>query len=249
MAPVDFEVWLNHFEHHAHQSRCIPHRLAGRMTPDERRLISSSIATFQLGEQSEGHTLLQAATQFGSARKMPSLGRIFELLILEERRHAALLRAFMEDNDIALKRTDWTDRVFRRVRRLAGLETYLHVLITAELIGIVYYRALERATACQRLKALCRVLVSDELAHVGFEAQLLLSLRASRTARMQNLMRVSHRAFFMVTAYVVWLTHRSMLRRTGYSALSFLSVCLSQYAFYLEAVPAPCRSTQPSSSH
>jgi hypothetical protein len=241
MAPVDFEVWLNHFEYHAQHSRRVPHGMSGRLTPDERRLISSSIATFQLGEQSEGGTLLQAATQFGSARHIPSLGRMFELLILEERRHAALLRAFMEDNDIALKRADWTDRVFRRVRRLAGLEIYLHVLITAELIGIVYYRALERATACQRLKALCRVLVSDELAHVGFESQMLLSFRASRTARMRILMRVAHRAFFTVTAYVVWLTHRSMLRRTGYTTLSFLSVCLSQYAFYLEPVAA-CRS-------
>jgi len=242
MAPVDFEVWLNHFEYHAHHSRSVPHGLSDRLTPDERRLISSSIATFQLGEQSEGHTLLRAAKQFGFARQMPSLGRIFELLILEERRHAAFLRAFMEDNNIALKRTDWTDRVFRRLRRLAGLEIYLHVLITAELIGIVYYRALERVTACQRLKALCRVLVSDELAHVGFESQMLLSLRASRTARMQTLMRVSHRAFFTVTAYVVWLTHRAMLRRTGYTTLSFLSVCRSQYAFYLEPVPAACRS-------
>jgi hypothetical protein len=43
-----------------------------------------------------------------------------------------------------------------------------------------------------------------------------------------------HRTFFAITAAVVWFTHRSVLRRAGYSARSFLRSCLAQYAFYLE---------------
>jgi hypothetical protein len=88
----------------------------------------------------------------------------------------------MESQGIPLKRHDWTDQVFRHLRRLAGFELYLCVLITAELIGNVYYRALEVATGCQRLKVLCRTLVADELAHVGFESQLLLALHAQKRA-------------------------------------------------------------------
>ena len=34
-------------------------------------------------------------------------------------------------------------------------------------------------TDCVRLRALCRIIVSDELAHVGFESQLLLSMQAA----------------------------------------------------------------------
>lgn len=181
MLPVDFEIWLNHFEHQARHPRCVS-GLQDLLRPDERRLIAGSIATFQLGEQSEGRALLRAAQRFAEAGQIPALPRIFELFVREEQGHAALLRAFMEDNHIALKSSDWTDRVFRRVRRLAGLELYLHVLISAELIGIVFYRALEAATGCRRLRLLCRVLVSDELAHVGFESQLLLALRTSRAA-------------------------------------------------------------------
>jgi hypothetical protein len=149
----------------------------------------------------------------------------------------------MQEHHIAPKSTDWTDRVFRRVRRLAGLELSLYVLISAELIGIVYYRALEAATDCRRLVMLCRTLVSDELAHVGFESQLLLALRAGRTAPVQILMRSAHRAFFAGTVGVVWLTHRSVLRRAGYGARSFLCTCLSQYAFYLEPVNVTLAST------
>jgi hypothetical protein len=50
------------------------------------------------------------------------------------------------------------------------------------------------------------------------------------------LIRLAHRAFFAGTASVVWLTHRSVLRKGGYRALRFLRVCLSQHAFYLEPV-------------
>ncbi len=243
MSEGDFEIWLNHFEHHARHPCGVPPGLSDRLTPDERRLIAHSIATFQLGEQSEGHTLLQAAQRFATARRTPALIRIVELLIREEQRHAALLRTFMDEHHIAPKRTDWTDRVFRRARRLAGLELYLYVLISAELIGIVYYRALEAATDCQRLGVLCRTLVSDELAHVGFESQLLFALRAGRPAPVQTLMRLAHRAFFVSAAGVVWLTHRSVLRGAGYGARSFLRVCLSQYAFYLEPVNVALAST------
>jgi len=243
MSPVDFEIWLNHFEHHAQHPRCIPHGLSDLLRPDERRLIANSIATFQLGEQSEGCTLLRAAQRFAHGRRIPALVRVVELFIREEQHHAELLRAFMRDHRIALKSTDWTDRVFRRIRRLAGLELYLYVLISAELVGIVYYRALEAATDCRRLMALCRGLVSDELAHVGFESQLLLALRAGRPAPVQALMRLAHRVFISGTVGIVWLTHRSVLRQGGYGVRSFLRACLSQYAFYLEPVNATLAST------
>ncbi len=236
MSLVDFEIWLNHFEHHAGHPRGVPTGLADELTPDERRLIADSIATFQLGEQSEGGTLLRAAERFAKERGAPSIVRITALFIREEQRHAALLLAFMADHRIARRNGDWTDAVFRFARRLAGLELHLHVLICAELIGIVYYRALEAATECGRLKGLCRILVSDELAHVGFESQLLLAMRAGRSTPLQILARLAHRALITASAGVVWMTHRQVLRQGGYAAHSFLRACLSQYAFYLQPV-------------
>jgi hypothetical protein len=244
MSPVDFEIWLNHFEHHAQHPRCVPHGLSDLLRTDERQRISRSIATFQLGEQSEGRTLLRAAQRFAHARRIPAFVRIVELFIREEQRHATLLRVFMEDHHIALKRTDWTDRVFRLVRQFAGLELYLYILISAEMIGIVYYRALEAATGCQRLIVLCRSLVSDELAHVGFESQLLLALRTGRAAPVQALIRLVHRALFAGAASIVWLTHGSVLRLGGYGARNFLRTCLSQYDFHLEPVKVAVASAK-----
>jgi len=236
MCPDDLKIWLNHFEYHAGHPRRIPDGLEDVLRPEERPLIARSIAAFQLGEQSEGVTLLHAAQRFSQHHQLPALVRIVELFVREEQQHAMLLRAFMDDHGIPLKRRDWTDQVFRRLRRLAGFELYLCVLITAELIGNVYYRALAAATGCQRLKVLCRTLVADELAHVAFESQLLLALRTVRPGWARALTRSMHRGFFAVTASVVWLTHRSLLRHCGYDARSFLRLCLAQYAFYLAPV-------------
>src|SRR5258707_11158620 len=215
MGPGNLEIWSNHFEYHALHPRCVPDGLSDVLRRDERELIASSIATFQLGEQSEGRTLLRAVERFAQEKQVPHLPRIIELLIQEEQRHAALLRAFMQDHRMPLKSTDWTDRIFRLIRRLAGLRLHVGVLICAELIGNVYYRALESVTDCERLQVLCRTIVSDELAHVGFESQLLFTLRAGRAARLWALTGPVHRIFFASAAAVVWLTHRSVLGRAG----------------------------------
>jgi len=243
MGPGELEIWSNHFEYHALHPRCVPHGLSDVLKSDERELIANSIATFQLGEQSEGRTLLRAAERF-RAGPLPQLPRLIELLIREEQHHASLLWAFMRDHRIPRKTTDWTDRIFRLVRRLAGLRLHICVLICAELIGNVYYRALESATDCERLQVLCRTIVSGELAHVGFESQLLFALRAGWAAQLWALTRPAHRIFFAATAAVVWLTHRSVLRRAGHSRRSFLRACLAQYAFYLEPTGVPANSRQ-----
>src|SRR5262249_17987706 len=147
-----------------------------------------------------------------------------------ERRHGDLLREFMTDHCMRVRNHAPTDLLFRAIRKLAGFELYLHVLVTAELIGSVYYRALETATGCQRLKILCRTLVADELAHIGFESELLRELSDRRSALPRGCMRIAHRAFFTGAALTVWMAHHAILRRVGYDAGTFLRVCRAQYA-------------------
>ena len=231
---TNLRVWLNHFEYHAEQPRGASGGSRSALDPEERRLIARSIATFQLGEQSDGSGLLRAACRFAAAHHDELLPRITELFIREEQRHARLLREFMDEHGIRAKCGHWSNAIFRRVRRLAGFELYLHVLITAELIGNVYYHALEAATGCQRLKVLCRTLIADELAHVGYESELILELRAHKPAALRTLIRWAHRSFFCGAACAVWASHRAVLRRAGYTVGGFLRACRSQYAFHLD---------------
>ena len=237
MSSIDLEIWRNHFEHHVRNPTGVP-RDADLLALEERRLIARSIAIFQRTERSKGRTLLRTARRFAQERGVPMLLPVIGLLIREERRHAALLRAFMDDHDIALARSRRRDRLLRLVGLVAGLEIYLHVLICAELIGIQYCRALGAATRCRRLAALTRVLASDELAHVGFELQLAVALREHRAAPLQGLQRWAHHAYFVAAVGVAWMSHRPVLRQAGYDAHSFLRACRGQYAFYLGPVSA-----------
>ena len=230
----NLKVWLNHFEYHSEHPRRMPEGIPNVLTVEERQLIAPSIATFQLGEQSSGSNLLRAAYRFAHEHAAPEVARITELLIREEQQHAVLLKGFMAEHAIPTRRSHWTDRVFRRIRKRAELEFALAVLLSAELIGNVCYRALESATGCQKLRLLCRMLVADELAHVGFESDLLLSMRAERAAPVRIAQDLAHRTFLMCTAVVVWTTHRAVLKQSGYGLVGFLRACGAQYRFYLQ---------------
>ncbi len=228
------QIWRNHFEYHALHPRRLPQALSNHLSASERHVIARSIATFQLGEQSGGTHLLGAAYRFAEQHDAAEIARITELLIREEQQHAALLLSFMNEHGIARRPSDWTDRIFRRLRRLAGLELAVSVLVVAELIGIVYYRALEQATGCQKLRRLCRLLVADELAHVGYESDLLQAMRARRGALARASLEAAQRSLFAAASLAVWITHRRVLLRGGLRLGSFLSACQGQYRFHLQ---------------
>ena len=230
---ADLQIWLNHFEYHAHKPRPLRGDLAAALTPAERRAIGTSLAGFQLGEQSDGARLLRKARQFAQRHALAQLPPIIELLIAEEQRHAALLGEFLDAHALGRRRGDLLASLFRRLRRLGGFEMTLGVLLCAELVGIVYYRALENATRCRQLQALCRTLLTDEHAHVGFESALLLASQARCSPMLAWARRHAHRGLFVGTALAAWFGHARVLRRAGYGLWSFLRACRAQYDFYL----------------
>jgi hypothetical protein len=234
---TDLKVWLDHFEYHATHRCALPASRNEKLTSHERRLIGDSIATFQLGEQSEGRSLQRAAERYEREHNVVPLARIVSLLIAEEQHHAALLGMFMDAHGIPRKHSDWTDHAFRLLRRLAGFELYLCVLVTAELVGKVYYRALEAATGSHQLQTLCRLLVADELAHVGFETDLLREMLEKKTPVARRLQAAAMRVFFTGASLVVWLEHKHVLRSAGYHLSTFMRACAAQYSFYLEPPP------------
>jgi rubrerythrin len=240
----DLPVWLAHFRAQAAHPRQLPATLDDTLTSRERRLIAASIATFQLGESSAGAQLRRAVRRYCQARQDDTYAEIFDLFIAEEQRHASLLREFMQDHGIALCERAFTDEAFRALRRLGGLEARLRILVSAELVGIVYYRALEVVTDCRRLQILCRSLVADELAHVAFESQLLLALKGEKGGCTKFLLGAWEQGLLTGAALVVWAMHRRVLKSAGYGPLLFLRDCRAQYCFYLQWPAAPRSNRQ-----
>jgi rubrerythrin len=234
----DWIYWLIEFESRA--PRLVVERVPrdSVLTSEERARIADSIGTFQLGEQSEGRTLLRFAREFGARNECPALGRITELFIREEQHHAAQLREFMLAHGITLKERNWTDSIFRQIRRLAGFETAVTILVTAEMVGFVYYRALGRATQNLYLRTICRRMCADEAIHLRYEAQLLRTLRGQRPRWRRAAVEMAHRALLVVAARVVFREHRGVLEFAGHDAKSFRRDCASLYRTVLATRPS-----------
>jgi hypothetical protein len=225
----DWNYWLEIFE--ARVPRLVIHRQqpADRLDEQDRERIAASIATFQLGEQSEGRTLLRFAEDFALEKNLPALPRVTALFIKEEQHHAAQLKEFMVANGIPLKQKSWTDSIFRVLRKLAGFEAAVTVLVTAEMIGFVYYRALARATGSRHLKTICREMCADEAVHLRYETQLLTTLRGTRTSALRRVVDLAHRTLLVVTARIVFHDHRRVLEHVGYDARGFVRDCRAIY--------------------
>ena len=225
----DWNYWLELFGERAYQLQIRRPAPEDRLTDEERELIGASLGTFQLGEQSEGRTLQAFAEKFAQQHGIPELPTVTALFIREEQHHAAQLREFMLANGIPLKERNWTDSIFRRIRKLAGYEAAVTVLVTAEMIGFVYYRALARATNSRCLKTICRTMCADESLHLRYETQLLMTLRGERAPTRKRMVEFLHRSLLTVSACVVFQDHRKVLVHAGYDLGSFVRDCRATY--------------------
>ena len=149
-----------------------------------------------------------------------------QLFIAEEQRHARDLGRFLELAGIPPIRSNPLDRIFRLLRHTLGtLEVAISVLLTAEIIARVYYRALKQATGSTVLRALCDQILHDERQHVLFQSEQLGKLQASRGTIWLFATNVVRRLLFHGTCAVVWLFHRRALRRGGLSCSRFWRDC------------------------
>ena len=226
----ELDWWLAFFRARRDRAIELPWAVDTRLAAPERTRIARSIATFQLGESSDGAHLIEAARRFGRSRGLPALEEVTELFVREEQLHAALLAAFMKANDIPAKRAEWSDRVFRCLRRRAGFESAVSVLIVAELIALTYYRALAAATSSVVLREICETILLDEACHVAYESTLLTRLRARRWRGTRRALRGGHVLLYAGAVLVVFAGHRQVLREGGFGLRRFWKECWISFA-------------------
>lgn len=213
--------WRDHFAHNFEQLLDLPWEDAGRLTADERRSVASSLQQFQLGEGSDGHNFLRLARAYAQESGDTDYVEALRLFIGEEQRHSRDLGRFLDREGISRLDGHWTDGVFRRVRRLMGLDLCITVLVTAEIIARVYYQALHEATSSRLLRRLCEQILRDEAAHVAFQSSMLHRLRCARPAWRREAAAWLQRSFMVGTMAVVWLCHHRVYRAAGYSLFRY----------------------------
>jgi hypothetical protein len=230
---LDLDRWLAVFRSRADRVVDLPWDEEAPLDPAVRARIARSIATFQLGESSDGNHLRAAAARFGVRSGMPELASITPLFIGEENLHAALLAAFMKRHEIPFLRGELSDGIFRVLRKAGGFEGTIAVLLVAELIAIPYYGALAAATPSPVLRQICATIVADEIQHVTYESRLLAAIRARRSAPARALSRALHAILYAGALAVVSRGHRGVLQAAGLGPLGFWRAGWAEFRRFL----------------
>ncbi|MFO0918553.1 MAG: hypothetical protein U0872_09595 [Planctomycetaceae bacterium] len=238
------QAWIRYFEQQANSLKPLPWTLGSRLTAEERRKVLPSIAIFQLGESGEGRHLFRAAEDWATASGDQDYVIALRMFIEEEHRHAQLLGDYLDLAEFPRLKTNWTDGLFRWLRHLAGLQLSITVLLSAELIAMVYYAALRRASGCPLLMAICRQVLEDECAHLRFQAQQIGRLRRERTDFERLICEAFHAGLLAAISVVVWSTHRQVFRAARLTFVGYQQKLWGQYRAALAIMRSACKVTE-----
>lgn len=221
------KVWTDFFEQNRNHMDHVPWISSYELSKEERSAIEKSIAVFQLGENAEGNAFKRSGRAYAERTGDYEYLNALDLFIKEEQSHSAALGRFMAQQDIPKIEKDWSDSTFRFIRRLAGLNVCITVLITAEIIAAVYYRALGKATKSPVLRAICGQILNDEAHHLKFQAGTLAKERMTWHPIKRWFFVQLHRVLLFVTILVVWKEHYRVYRAGNMSFLQWASMTWS----------------------
>jgi hypothetical protein len=221
--------WSHYFESNRGRLMHIPWELGVRWTEEEHAALAASLQEFQLGESGEGRHFKRCAAAYAARTGDVDYERALALFIAEEQRHARDLGRVLDLAGVGRATKSTVNSAFCGLRRLAGLELIVTVLVTAELVAQVYYKAIFQATTSAVLRALCRQILRDEVQHVRFQCQQLARMR-ERRPRVLNAMSVAaHFGLMLATSAVVWFRHGRAVRRGGIGYVGFVASLVRRF--------------------
>ncbi len=218
-----YERWHRHFVANRAGPSSLPWYDSLRLSPAELRLVGPSIQQFQLGEWARGRGLRRRAAAHPTLAADPWFLPALDLFIGEEQGHSHILGRFLDRERIPRLEKHWIDGVFRRLRKLAGLEVCAMVLATAEVLAIPFYQALRDATRSRLLRSICVRILCDEAAHLNYQALTLGLVRLPLSDRARKVRARCHSILFHGTALMLWQQHRRVFRAAGWDFRTFRS--------------------------
>ena len=241
---TDWAAWRQHFADRAH--RPLP-AVDGDLPLAEadRAALADSLAVFQLGESGEG----RIAHQIDRAQLAGIDGdyrAALKLFVAEEGRHARILGQMVRAAGGRLLSQSWTEGLFRHGRRLMGVRLKLLVLLAAEVIAVVFYGAIARATAGSSLGAALVQIIEDEDHHLAFHLDFFRT--QTRSLPRQALFLAAWWAVGAAACLVVAWDHRRCLKALGVAPKRLLQDCVAQLSRVSRGItdrPAAAQSALP----
>jgi hypothetical protein len=239
-------TWLAYFEGNT-RSDCAPAAALGAEVPRALRgALALSLGRFQLGESAGGKIHEQISTHPDPALD-DGTRRAVQLYVEEEWRHARELALIVEALGGELQTAHWTNGAFTACRRLLGLRTKMMTLAIAEVIGIVYYRALAGGVGSPALAVALRRIANEESRHLDFQAAFfehaVLLVPTSRRTAYRRILQALMCAVLVAALLVLLLDHGRVLRQANADLLGLIRASwreLSSRRFLRPALPTPC---------
>jgi hypothetical protein len=224
-----YEWWYRHFLENRDGPCNLPWHDRYQLSEAERRLVARPIQQFQLGEWARGRGLLRRASAHSVFANDPRFVPALELFIAEEQGHSSILGRFLDREGIPRLTSHWLDRVFRRLRKLAGLEVCATVLVTAEVLAVPFYQALRDATRSPLLRSICMRILCDEAAHLNYQALTLGSIRRPLCERARVVRTRFHSILFRCTSMLLWQQHYRLFHAAGWDFARFWKEARGQF--------------------
>lgn len=225
----NFEQWVIYFIKNKSNRPSLNWQSIYELTDEEYDSIYSSIRIFQKGESSEAKHIFKQANEFLSNKQDRSYMEALTLFINEEHKHSFELKRFMGLQNIPVITKHWSDSAFRQLRRTGGLEQSISVLLTAEIIAAVYYKALREATKSDLLQQLCTQILSDEKMHIQFQSEAVSQFYQARSNYNNKIITSLKKILLSGTVLVVWFGHSKVLKKASYNFFSFHGACFKEF--------------------
>jgi hypothetical protein len=217
--------WLFYFRSNQADPQEIPWQDLQPPSAEMARLLIPSLQLFQLGEGARGMTFLERGRRHAESTGDLDFVETLALFISEEQRHSALLARYLRAVGAPLLDRHWVDGVFRRLRKLSGLECMVTVLVTAEVLAVPYYSAVHRTSTCPALRAICCRILREEAQHLLFQASTLADLQRARPQWWIRMTGLAQHLLLAGMCVTVWVQHGALLRRGRVTFLSLVLHC------------------------
>jgi hypothetical protein len=210
-SPRRLDRWLTHFRRNQ-QNRPEPDWHAPITLPDEVvRPLVRSLEQFQLGDGG-GPAYLIARNREQFLADGEGTRQLVDLWFAEEREHARLLGAAVARFGGRFIQGHWSFTAFCLVRKWLGVRFELTVLLLTEIVSTAYYQLLRRHGNDPALRAMCRLILRDEMGHVAFHRD---RLARTASARYGRLWEMGFRVLGLAAATMLWINHAPGLRAVG----------------------------------
>ena len=243
---MNFEDWIAHFKRNG-VNRAEPDWEAPvTLPPDQLRPLRTSLEQFHLGDGGGPASLIAwNATAFrGSTEQMDEL---VDLWFAEEREHSRLLGAAVARFGGRPISGHWSFSAFCLSRRLFGVGFELTVLLLTEISSTAYYRLLRRHGDDPALKAMCRLILRDEGAHIAFHRDRLADAGGGGSCYGRG-WEARFRCLGLAAATMLWVNHGRCLRALGATAPEFYTEVWRELSRFVRRLRRTAPHPSPASS-